>query len=133
MIKKILAFIFKRNKCGICQRRSRKKLCPICDKATSNMANEIRDEEDKRIIEEMLNHIKMQNPDKIGEYLCRLRNGFICMAYFDGIKWVEMWGNKELDVVKYIDIPEEIKDVEIKSKFSFTAQELEPMQDPTQE
>lgn len=51
----------------------------------------------------------MENPEKEGTYLCRLRNAFVCIAYYnaDG-KWIEMWGKKELDVLVYTKVPPEL-------------------------
>ena len=54
----------------------------------------------------------MKNPKKDGTYLCRLSNAFIYIAYYTNGKWIEMWGKKELEVVAYMAVPQQMKENE---------------------
>ncbi len=51
----------------------------------------------------------MDNPKIDGEYLCRLKDGFICIAHFAKGKWTETFDGNFIEVVKYIPIPRSIK------------------------
>ena len=53
-IKKALKFLGKKHKCSLCQRRSRFKTCKRCSEAINKGAKQIAEEEDKRILDMMM-------------------------------------------------------------------------------
>lgn len=45
------------------------------------------------------------NPIKIGNYICDLGAYGFSLAWWDGSKWIKMWGSKEVIVYGWINIP----------------------------
>ena len=45
------------------------------------------------------------NPIRIGNYICDLGAYGIYLAYWNGSKWIKMWGSEEVIVYGWINIP----------------------------
>lgn len=46
-----------------------------------------------------------ENPKKIGNYICDLGAYGISLTWFNGNNWVKMWGNEEVIVYGWIEVP----------------------------
>jgi hypothetical protein len=47
-----------------------------------------------------------ENPEIQGTYLTRGSDCFLQIAYFNGSDWIELWGQKKLEIKEWIEIPD---------------------------
>ena len=47
-------------------------------------------------------------PEVVGDYICDLGGEGISLAWWDGVNWVEMWGENVLQVQGWIEVPKHL-------------------------
>ena len=47
-------------------------------------------------------------PEMVGNYICDLGGDGISLAWWNGKDWIEMWGEKVIEIHGWIDVPKHL-------------------------